>query len=132
MTSTRHDLALPDLGAIRNEPHRFHHSYAGPSGERLPDTRPDATFRTAGLEDAALYSSVRVATRTEFDRTVNACHTHGPDSQVDRFYLTPELLPTIAGFEVIEVNEDLSDHHILRLPLDGNRLSDVLHHTVSA
>ncbi|WP_405893441.1 hypothetical protein OG612_29450 [Streptomyces sp. NBC_01527] len=58
-------------------------------------------------------------------RCVNVSGAHGPDSRVDRAYLTPELLPAVAGFEVIEVDEDLSDHH-LRLTLDGDRLAEVL------
>lgn len=126
-SGTPGDPALPDLASIKNEPHRLHRSYAGPSGERVPDTRPDAAFRTAGLEDAALYwaTSPR-GNPAALSRTVNACDTHGPDSRVDRAYLTPELLPAVVGFEVIEVDEDVSDHHILRLTLDGERVTEVL------
>ncbi|MDX3275230.1 MULTISPECIES: endonuclease/exonuclease/phosphatase family protein [Streptomyces] len=124
------DLAPPDLASVKNKPHRLHRSYAVPSGERVPDIRPDVAFRTAGLEDAARFCATTHGNHKALARTVNACETHGPDSRVDRAYLTPELLPTLAGFEVIEVNEDLSDHHILRLSLDGDLLAEAL--TVSA
>ncbi|UFQ99793.1 endonuclease/exonuclease/phosphatase family protein [Streptomyces sp. Go40/10] len=120
------ELPLPDLAAVRNEPHRLHRSYAGPPGERMPDTRPDTAFRTAGLRDVASYwATAPHGTSKAFARTVNACDTHGPDTRVDRAYLTPDLLPAVTGFDVIEVG-DLSDHHILRLTLDADMLTDVL------
>ncbi len=132
-TASRGDLPLPDLSTVKNQPHRLHRSYAGPSGQRIPDTRPDSAFRTAGLEDAALYwATAPHGDPTALTRTVNACDTYGPDSRVDRTYLTPELLPAITGFDVIEVDEGLSPHHILRLTLDGDQLSDILNHPASA
>ncbi|MGC5264028.1 endonuclease/exonuclease/phosphatase family protein [Streptomyces cyaneofuscatus] len=132
-TSSPGDLPLPDLNTVKNEPHRLHRSYAGPSGARLPDTRPDTAFRTAGLKDAALYwATAPHGDPSALSRTVNASHTHGPDSRVDRAYLTPELLAALTGFEVIEVDEALSDHHILRLTLNGDLLSDVLAPSMSA
>ncbi|MFF8992498.1 endonuclease/exonuclease/phosphatase family protein [Streptomyces sp. NPDC014983] len=132
-TGSRGDLPLPDLSTVKNQPHRLHRSYAGPSGERVPDTRPDIVFRTAGLEDAALYwATAPHGNPAALSRTANACDTHGPDSRVDRAYFTPELLPAITGFEVIEVDEDLSDHHILRLTLDSDQTSDILNQPVSA
>ncbi|MCX4826141.1 endonuclease/exonuclease/phosphatase family protein [Streptomyces sp. NBC_01142] len=121
------DPALPELQAIKNVPHRLHRSYPGPGGARVPDIRPDDALRTAGLEDAARYwAAAPNGDPTAVSRTVNACDTHGPDSRIDRVYLTPELLPAVTGFEVIEVDEDLSDHHILRLFLDGDRLAAIL------
>ncbi|WP_405735104.1 endonuclease/exonuclease/phosphatase family protein [Streptomyces sp. NBC_01537] len=121
------DPALPDLASIKNEPHRLHRSYAGPSGTQVPDTRPDAAFRMAGLKDVALYwATAPHGAPAALSRTVNACDTHGPDSRVDRAYLTPELLPAVLGFEVIEVDEDLSDHHILRFTLDSDQFAGVL------
>ncbi|GKQ33508.1 endonuclease/exonuclease/phosphatase family protein [Streptomyces sp. A012304] len=130
-TGSRGDLPLPDLSTVKNLPHRLHRSYAGPSGQRVPDTRPDTALRTAGLEDAALYRATAPhGDPRALSRTVNACDTHGPDSRVDRAYLTPELLPAITGFDVIEVDEDLSDHHILRLTLDSDQLSSILNQPV--
>lgn len=121
------DPALPELQAIKNAPHRLHRSYPGPDGARVPDIRPDDALRTAGLKDAARYwAAAPNGDPMAVSRTVNACDTHGPDSRIDRAYLTPELLPAVTGFEVIEVDEDLSDHHILRLFLDGERLAAIL------
>jgi endonuclease/exonuclease/phosphatase family metal-dependent hydrolase len=59
-------------------------------------------------------------------RTVNACKTHGPDSRIDRLYTTPDLLGAVTGVDVIEVPEEVSDHHVVRITLDGALLADVL------
>jgi hypothetical protein len=43
-----------------------------------------------------------------------------------------ELLSAATGFAVFEVDEELSDHHLLRLTFHGHRLRDVLVHALSA
>ncbi|MBL1099505.1 endonuclease/exonuclease/phosphatase family protein [Streptomyces coffeae] len=121
------DLALPELAKINDQPHRLHRSYIGPNGTRLMDTRPDEALRTAGMEDVARqWATARGGDKTAVSRTVNACETHGPDSRIDRIYVTTDLLDAVTGVDVIEVPLDLSDHHIVRLTLDGERLSDIL------
>ncbi|MFF9076103.1 hypothetical protein ACF1A9_28005 [Streptomyces sp. NPDC014872] len=52
--------------------------------------------------------------------------THGPDSRIDRAYATPELLPAVDEVDVIEVDADLSDHHILRIRMNAGRLAEIL------
>ncbi|MEU0942287.1 hypothetical protein ABZ379_05740 [Streptomyces canus] len=49
-----------------------------------------------------------------------------------RFLLVEVLLPALAGFEVIAVDEDASNHHVRGLAFDGNLLSDVRAHAMSA
>ncbi|MCX4681468.1 endonuclease/exonuclease/phosphatase family protein [Streptomyces sp. NBC_01433] len=121
------DPALPELLAIKNAPHRLHRSYPGPDGARVPDTRPDAALRTAGLEDVARYwAATQNGTPAAVSRTVNACDTHGPDSRIDRAYATPELLPAVDEVDVIKVDADLSDHHILRIRMNAGRLAEIL------
>ncbi|WP_405796245.1 endonuclease/exonuclease/phosphatase family protein [Streptomyces sp. NBC_01506] len=122
------DVPLPELTAIADLPHRLHRSVVGPGGRRVMDTRPDDTLRTAGLEDVARHwSTARGAGgKAALARTVNACATHGPDARIDRIYATADLLGTIVGVDVIEVAEEISDHHIVRLTLDADALSDVL------
>ncbi|MGG2459339.1 endonuclease/exonuclease/phosphatase family protein [Streptomyces sp. RGM 3693] len=122
------DLALPELAEINDRPHRLHRSYVGPDGSRQMDTRPDQALRTAGLEDVARYwATARGGSKAAVSRTVNACQSHGPDSRIDRIYVTTDLLDAVTGVDVIEVPLDLSDHHIVRLSVDGDCLSDILH-----
>ncbi|MFI7136571.1 endonuclease/exonuclease/phosphatase family protein [Streptomyces massasporeus] len=120
------DCALPVLEDIKDRPHRLHRSYVGPDGTRVMDTRPDEALRTAGLEDVARHWAVRHNDPTAVSRTVNGCETHGPDSRVDRVYATTDLLTAVTGVDVVEVPEDVSDHHIVRVTLDGDSISDVL------
>jgi hypothetical protein len=90
------------------------------------DTRPDEALRTAGLEDVARHWAVRHNDPTPVSRTVNGCETHGPNARVDRVYATTDLLRAITGVDVVEVPEDVSDHHIIRVTLDGDTISDIL------
>jgi endonuclease/exonuclease/phosphatase family metal-dependent hydrolase len=121
------DPALPELLAIKNAPHRLHRSFVGPDGVRVPDTRPDDALRTAGLEDVARYwATAPNGNPTALSRTVNACDTHGPDSRIDRCYVTPELLPAVEEVDVVEVDADMSDHHILRIRLNAARFAEIL------
>ncbi|WP_075662576.1 endonuclease/exonuclease/phosphatase family protein [Streptomyces acidiscabies] len=120
------DPALPALETINDRPHCLHRSYAGPSGARRTDTRPDEALRLAGLEDVARHRAVKHDDRAAVSRTVNGCATHGPDSRVDRVYATAGLLSAVTGVDVIEVDEDESDHHIVRFTFDADGLSDVL------
>lgn len=118
--------ALPVRERIQDRPHRLHRSHPRGDG-RAMDCRPDAALREAGLVDAARYWATAPCGDTKaVARTVNACSTHGPDSRIDRIYLTPQLLPAVTGVDVVEVPEDVSDHHIVRLTLDGNVLADIL------
>ncbi|MGW1158911.1 endonuclease/exonuclease/phosphatase family protein [Streptomyces sp. NPDC002519] len=129
---TPSDPALPTLDAIKNAPHRLHRSYPASDGTRLPDTRPDAALRTAGLEDVARYwATAPHGDPTAVSRTVNACDSHGPDSRIDRAYATPNVLHAVEGVDVIEVDEDLSDHHILRIRLNADRFAEILNRTVA-
>ncbi|GAO08702.1 hypothetical protein TPA0598_04_03380 [Streptomyces lydicamycinicus] len=123
------DVALPELKAIADRPHRLHRSFVGPGGRRVMDTRPDEALRTAGLEDVARHwANTRDGSAKALSRTVNGCETHGPDSRIDRIYATSDLLGTVVGVDVIEVPEADSDHHVVRLTLDADILSDVLNH----
>ncbi|XUL85290.1 hypothetical protein ACQ86D_00095 [Streptomyces galilaeus] len=107
--------------------HRLHRSYVRADGTRVMHTRPDETLRTAGLEDLARYwGTARRGDPRAVSRTVNASVTHGPDARVDRVHGTSDLLPAVTGVDVIEVSEDDSDHHIVRVTLDGGSLSDIL------
>ncbi|EGX61871.1 hypothetical protein SZN_00880 [Streptomyces zinciresistens K42] len=119
------DPVLPELEAIRDQPHRLHRSYVGADGVRRMDTRPDEALRTAGLQDVARHRAL-AGDAGAVARTVNACDTHGPDSRIDRVYATPELLPAVVSVDVIEVPLDLSDHHIVRVCLDADALIDAL------
>ncbi|MFF4699934.1 hypothetical protein [Streptomyces chattanoogensis] len=67
-----------------------------------------------------------VRDKTAVSRTVDACETHGPDSRIERIYVTTELLDAVTGVAVIEVPLSLSDHHLVRLTLDSDQLSDIL------
>jgi hypothetical protein len=119
--------ALPVRELIPDRPHRLHRSYPDPSGDRRMDTRPDAALREAGLVDVARYWATKKGDPKAVARTVNAYPTHGPDSRIDRIYTTEQLLPAVAGVDVIEVDEETSDHHIVRLKLDADTLTDILH-----
>ncbi|WP_146610450.1 MULTISPECIES: hypothetical protein [unclassified Streptomyces] len=55
------DVPVPDLSAIEDRPHRPHRSRRGPDGVCVPDTEPDHTLRTAGLEGIARYWVNRTA-----------------------------------------------------------------------
>lgn len=46
--------------------------------------------------------------------------------RIDRIYATTDLLHAVVGVDVIEVPEDVSDHHIVRLRLDAERLANIL------
>ncbi|MEU8911765.1 endonuclease/exonuclease/phosphatase family protein [Streptomyces nigrescens] len=121
------DPALPKLDEIQDRPHRLHRSYVGPDGRRRMDTRPDEALRTAGLEDVARHwATARGGNAAAVARTVNGCATHGPDARVDRIYATEDLLPTVLDVDVIEVPLTESDHHIVRVALDGDVLTDIL------
>jgi len=121
------DPALPALEKIKDRPHRLHRSYLGPDGIRRMDDRPDDVLRTAGLEDVARYwATAPQGSVTAVARTVNACDTYGPDSRIDRVYATPQLLPALRDVDVIEVDEDMSDHHIVRVRFDTDALADIL------
>ncbi|MGA5454121.1 endonuclease/exonuclease/phosphatase family protein [Streptomyces umbrinus] len=126
------DPALPVLDEIKDRPHRLHRSFIGPDGTRMMDTRPDEALRTAGLEDVARHWSARTGDKTAVSRTVNTCETHGPDSRIDRLYATTDLLDAVTGVDVIEVPQEVSDHHIVRVTLDGDLLSDALNQQPSA
>ncbi|WP_433860173.1 endonuclease/exonuclease/phosphatase family protein [Streptomyces kronopolitis] len=127
------DPALPKLDEIQDRPHRLHRSYVGPDGRRRMDTRPDEALRTAGLEDVARYwSTASGGCAAAVARTVNGCASHGPDARVDRIYATGDLLPAVLDVDVIEVPLTESDHHIVRLELDGDVLTDILARPVSA
>ncbi|WNI19970.1 endonuclease/exonuclease/phosphatase family protein [Actinacidiphila sp. ITFR-21] len=118
--------ALPDLEAIPDPQHRAHRSRPDPAGGRRPDTAPDAALRRAGLVDTARHWAAGHGDPTAVARTVNASPATGPDSRTDRIYTTGQLLPAIAGADVIEVPEATSGHHILRLTLDADTLADLL------
>jgi hypothetical protein len=121
------DPALPVLEKIKDRPHRLHRSYIGLDGIRHMDDRPDNVLRTAGLEDVARYwATAPQGSVKAVARTVNGCDTHGPDARIDRVYATPQLLPAIRGVDVIEVDEDMSDHHIVRVQFDADALADIL------
>ncbi|MFE7129344.1 endonuclease/exonuclease/phosphatase family protein [Streptomyces sp. NPDC057638] len=117
---------LPELDRIRDEPHRAHRSYPGTKGRRM-DTRPDEILRTAGLSDVAVHRADRPGgSVAALAPTVDACETHGPDARIDRVYVTDELLPAITDMDVIRIGPEMSDHHLVRVSLDGDRLADVL------
>ncbi|WP_229700068.1 endonuclease/exonuclease/phosphatase family protein [Streptomyces kronopolitis] len=120
------DPALPELDAIPDRPHRLHRSYIGADGRRRMDTRPDQALRTAGLEDVARHWATNGGTPAALAPTVDACATHGPDARVDRVYTTEDLLPAVDDVDVIPVPLEESDHHIVRVRFDGDRLSDIL------
>ncbi|MFJ6805757.1 endonuclease/exonuclease/phosphatase family protein [Streptomyces anulatus] len=124
---TAGDLSLPDLSAIQDRPHRLHRSRRGPDGVRVPDTEPDHTLRTAGLEDVARHwATAEGGDPAALARTVNSSATHGPDSRIDRVYVTAGLLPAVTGVEVHEVSLGVSDHHIPVVTMDSSVFADVL------
>ena len=130
---TPNDPPLPKLDEIQDCPHRLHRSYVGPDGRRRMDTRPDEILRTAGLEDVArCWATAPGGNPAAVARTVNASATHGPDARIDRIYATKNLLPALLGVDVIEVPLTESDHHILRVELDGDVLTDILTRRLSA
>ncbi|MDX3376492.1 endonuclease/exonuclease/phosphatase family protein [Streptomyces sp. ME02-6991-2A] len=122
---TAGDLPLADLSAIQDRPHRLHRSRRGPDGVRVPDTEPDNTLRTAGLEDVARYWAEK-GNPAALARTVDATETHSPDSRIDRVYFTTGLLPAVTGVEVHEVPLGVSDHHIPVATVDSSVFADVL------
>ncbi|MFF2850543.1 endonuclease/exonuclease/phosphatase family protein [Streptomyces sp. NPDC058001] len=125
------DVPLPELKAIADQPHRLHRSHYGPDGTRVMDTRPDEVLRTAGLEDVARHwATTEGGTDDAVSHTVNACATHGPDARIDRVYTSAALLGAVTDVDVIEVPADISDHHIVRLTLDADYLTDVLNHRI--
>lgn len=90
------------------------------------DHRPDEALRTAGLEDVARYRAATYGELAAVTRTVSGCGTHGPDARIDRYYATPDVADVVISVDVIEVHEKESDHHIVRLVVDGDGLSNVL------
>jgi endonuclease/exonuclease/phosphatase family metal-dependent hydrolase len=121
------ELPLPVLNQIDDRPHRVHRSYVSTGGRRLMDTRPDETLRLAGLEDVARHwAGTRNGTSAALARTSSSSPTHGPDSRIDRAYASRLLLPAVTGVDVIEVEPDVSDHHIVRFRLDADILADIL------
>ncbi|MFJ4689314.1 endonuclease/exonuclease/phosphatase family protein [Streptomyces sp. NPDC088789] len=121
-----HDPELPTLESIRDEPHRAHRSYPSARGRRM-DTRPDEVLYTAGLHDVAHHRADRPGgSVAALAPTVNACATHGPEARVDRVYATSELLPAITDVDVIRVRPEMSDHHLVRVRLDGDQLAHIL------
>ncbi|MGX1851105.1 endonuclease/exonuclease/phosphatase family protein [Streptomyces sp. NPDC055299] len=126
------DLPLPVLEEIRDRPHRVHRSCIGPDGARRMCICPDETLRTAGLEDVARHIASRTGNTSALARTVNGCATHGPDARIDRFYASEVLLPAVTDVDVIEVPLAMSDHHIVRTRLDGDRLAEILCHLAHA
>lgn len=119
------DLPLPVLSEIRDRPHRLHRSRRGPDGVRVPDTEPDHTLREAGLEDVARYWAEK-GNPAALSRTVNGTATHGPDTRIDRIYVTTSLLPAVIGVEVFEVPLDASDHHVVVWRVNRSALVDML------
>ncbi|MGW6462036.1 hypothetical protein ACWF94_39940, partial [Streptomyces sp. NPDC055078] len=83
------------------------------------------TLRTAGLEDVARHRAT-AGDPAAVAPTVDACDTHGPDARIDRIYATTELLPAVTDVDVIPIPPDVSDHHVVRLVLDGDILADIL------
>ncbi|MEU3001311.1 endonuclease/exonuclease/phosphatase family protein [Streptomyces sp. NPDC006995] len=126
-SGTAGDLPLPDVAAIQDRPHRLHRSRRGSDGVRVPDTEPDHTLRTAGLEDVARHwATAEGGNPTALARTVSSSATHGPDCRIDRLYVTTGLLPAVTGFEVHEVPLRVSDHHIPVVTVDSRVFADLL------
>ncbi|MFD3905715.1 endonuclease/exonuclease/phosphatase family protein [Streptomyces sp. CB04723] len=119
------DLPLPNLSDIKDQRHRLHRSRRGADGVRVPDTEPDHTIREAGLEDVARYWAEK-GNPSALARTVTGTATHGPDTRIDRIYVTTSLLPAVTGVEVHPVPLDTSDHHVVVWRVDGNALADLL------
>jgi endonuclease/exonuclease/phosphatase family metal-dependent hydrolase len=117
---------LPDLSSIKDKRHMVHRSRLLPDGSRVPDTEPDKTLRDAELFDLARYWAEKSGDTSAVARTVNASDTHGGDSRIDRVYGSTHFLPAVIGVDVIEVDPDLSDHHIVRVKLDRDVLVDIL------
>jgi hypothetical protein len=127
------EVPLPVLEQIADRPHRLHRSYVGPGERRLMDTRPDAALRIAGLEDVARHwATTPHGTDAALARTVNTSPTHGPDARIDRAYASQILLPAFTSVDVIEVGEDVSDHHVVRVRLDADVLADILNSQAEA
>ncbi|WP_437053317.1 endonuclease/exonuclease/phosphatase family protein [Streptomyces sp. enrichment culture] len=123
---TEGDPALPQLKAIQDRPHRLHRSTPGPDGARdVVDTRPDTALRAAGLYDLGRWQAAN-GQHSAVARTVNAYDGYGPDSRIDRVYATEQLLPAVLSIDVVEVPVSESDHHIVRVQLDGGVLADIL------
>lgn len=118
--------ALPVPASIKDKRHLVHRSRLLPDGTRVMDTLPDKTLRDAELFDLARFWAQKSRDMGAVARTVNASDTHGPDARIDRVYGTSHFLPAVINVDVIEVDLDLSDHHIVRITLDGDILADVL------
>ncbi|MEV7284923.1 endonuclease/exonuclease/phosphatase family protein [Streptomyces sp. NPDC093252] len=129
VAGTPGDPALPILEKIGDEPHRAHRSYIGPDGTRLMDDRPDATLRTAGLQDVARHLTTVTGDTSPVAPTVDACD-HGPDARIDRIYASKQLLPAVRAVEVVDMT-GLSDHHTVVLRLDRDTLTDILNHPLT-
>lgn len=119
------DPALPILEHIADQPHRAHRFIVRPDGRRVPDTQPDEILRTAGMEDVARHLGMQ-GRATAVARTVTACDTHGPDSRIDRIYVSRHLLDALTDVEVHEVPPELSDHHIVVATFDAEILAGLL------
>ncbi|CAM5638510.1 Endonuclease/Exonuclease/phosphatase family protein OS=Streptomyces microflavus OX=1919 GN=Smic_06890 PE=4 SV=1 [Streptomyces microflavus] len=57
---------------------------------------------------------------------MNGTATHGPDTRIDRIYVTTSLLPAVIGVEVFEVPLDASDHHVVVWRVNRSALVDML------
>lgn len=116
---------LPQLGDIKDQPHRAHRSHYIPAGRRLMDVRPDEILRTAGLADLARYAAVTHDAPQAVAPTVDACDTHGPDSRIDAIYGSQILTPAVTHVEVVNM-KGLSDHHTVLVRLDLDVFADTL------
>ncbi|WP_165956090.1 hypothetical protein [Streptomyces hainanensis] len=131
------DVPLPRLDvppthdlAIRDAPHRAHRSrLITPGAPRVLDVWPDNILRTAGLQDAARHLATlpgREGDRARFlAPTMDASTTHGPQTRIDRIYLSTALLPAVIDVEVINMR-GLSDHHTVVASLDRAVLVSLL------
>ncbi|MGW2652156.1 endonuclease/exonuclease/phosphatase family protein [Streptomyces sp. NPDC001478] len=119
------DPALPVLEQIQDKPHRAHRSYIGVDGVRRMDDRPDATLRTAGLQDVARHLAETTGDTSAVAPTVDACDTHGPDARIDRIYASERLLPAVRKVQVVDMT-GLSDHHTVVVSLDRDTLAHIL------
>lgn len=124
------DPALPVLDEIPDRPHRAHRSYIGPDGVRRMDDRPDATLRTAGLQDVARHFTEATGDTSAVAPTVDAYDTHGPSSRIDRIYASQQLLPAVRKVKVHGM-KGLSDHHTVVVSLDRDTLTGILNNPLT-
>ena len=121
------DVALPTAQQITDKTHLIHRAREVEPGVWEMDTRPDRILRSNNLlEDAARYASTVLGQTDALVPTTYATTTHGPAARVDRWYLSRQLLPAVAFVKVIPVRK-FSDHHIVVVGLDSDRLTEVLH-----